>query len=265
MSRGAGYDRHITIFSPEGRLYQVEYAFKAIANEGFTSLGLRGADCAVVVSQRKVPDRLYDDASVTRLFAITPTIGAVATGLTADARALVARARQEAAEFAYQFGHPITVDLLSRRIANLNQLCTQQAAMRPFGVSLTLISMEVGEEEEAAGLLVPRVYKCDPAGFYIGYAGTASGPKAVEVVNALEKRIAYAPSGEAGAPARLGHFGASATETVLVALGTLAGVVGEDFKATDVEIGIVSRERPAFAVYTLGEIDAALTKLAESD
>ena len=87
------------VFSPEGRLYQIEYAFKAVKNCGITSVGVRGSDSVCVISQKKVPDRLLDPSSVTSMYRITNTIGCSMAGLVPDCRALVDRVRHEAAQF----------------------------------------------------------------------------------------------------------------------------------------------------------------------
>ncbi|KAJ6742675.1 PROTEASOME SUBUNIT ALPHA TYPE-6, partial [Salix viminalis] len=135
MSRGSGggYDRHITIFSPEGRLFQVEYAFKAVKAAAITSIGVRGKDSVCVVTQKKVPDKLLDQTSVTHLFPITKYLGLLATGMTADSRNLVQQARNEAAEFRFRYGYEMPVDALARWIADKSQVYTQHAYMRPLG------------------------------------------------------------------------------------------------------------------------------------
>lgn len=88
-SSSAGYDRHITIFSPEGRLYQVEYAFKAINSANLNAVAVAGPDVACVVAQKKVPDKLVDASSVVTIYPIAESIGAAVIGIPADGKSQV--------------------------------------------------------------------------------------------------------------------------------------------------------------------------------
>lgn len=275
MSRSS-YDRHLTIFSPEGRLYQVEYAFKAIQAGGITAVAVRGKDTAVIATHKKLPDKLMDASTVTHMFAITPDIGCVVTGRTPDARAQVQRARSEAAEFKYKYGYPITPDLLAKRLANINQVYTQKAAMRPLGISMIL----VGLDEELGW--APQVFKLDPAGHYVGYRATASGAKETEAISFLEKQFKRTPT--AAAPeaalkeaesigATLSHDGA-----LEMAVNALNTVLATELKPSEMEVGVVGGAAASghddaalcdaqrrFTMLTEPEVSAVLERLAERD
>ncbi|KAK3071486.1 Proteasome subunit YC7alpha/Y8 (protease yscE subunit 7) [Teratosphaeriaceae sp. CCFEE 6253] len=254
LDGSAGFDRHITIFSDQGRLYQVEYAFKAITAANITSVGVRGKQCAVVLSQKKVPDKLIDPSSVSHVFRLSSSVGCVMTGSIADARASVSRARGEAAEFRYKYGYEMPCDVLAKRLANISQVYTQRAYMRPLGVATTLISLD---SEQG-----PQLYKCDPAGYYVGYKATASGPKAQEALNYLEKKLKNKDNAE-------GDW----VEVVELGIATLSTVLSVDFKKGELEIGIVGGPKAdgsegtesGFRALTEEEIDERLQAMAEKD
>ena len=109
---GGNYDRHITIFSPEGSLYQVEYAIKAVSNCGILGIGLRGKDTVAFVAQRKVPDKLLDRSYVTSMYQITPKIGCLALGMVPDCKSVVMDLRNRAAKYKSKNGYDIPVRVL---------------------------------------------------------------------------------------------------------------------------------------------------------
>ena len=244
MSKSAGYDRHISIFSPEGKLYQVEYAIKASKSSGLTTVAIRGVDSVCVATQKKVADALTDPEYVTNIYEINQSIGVIVTGLPADGRSLVMRARQIAAEFQDKNGYECPIHWLAYKVANLNQLYTQHAYMRPYGVTCVFFAID---EEKG-----PQLYKVDPAGKYYGCRATSAGNKEEEATSALEKVLKRKEN-------------LSEAETIQNTIGTLQAVLGVDFKPKDVDVAVVTVSRPGVRRLTESEIDSHLNAIAEKE
>lgn len=243
----AGYDRHITIFSPEGRLFQVEYAFKATNQTNLNSMAIRGKECAVIINQKKVPDKLLDPSTVSYIFRISNHIGMVVNGGIPDARNAALRAKAEAAEFRYKYGYDMPVDVLAKRMANLAQIYTQRAYMRPLGVILTFISFD----EE----LGPSIYKCDPAGYYVGYKATATGPKQQEITTNLENFFKKT---------KTDYLNEDGWEKVVeFGITHLIDSLSTEFTKNDLEVGVAIKDK--FFVLTPNEIEKRLIAIAEQD
>lgn len=225
----------------------MEYAFKAINSASITSIGVTGKDSAVLISQKKIPDKLLDPATVSYLFQITPSIGMLATGSIADARSLALRARAESAEFRYKYGYEMPVQGLAKRMANISQIYTQRAYMRPLGVALTFCQVDFEDENRG-----PQIFKCDPAGYYTGVKAVSTGPKQQEATTYLEKKFK-----------KMDHVNGDWKETVEFAISSLSSVLGTDFRKNDIEIGVATQGE--FRILTADEIDERLVAIAEMD
>mmetsp|Transcript_16116 Transcript_16116/g.18066 ORF Transcript_16116/g.18066 Transcript_16116/m.18066 type:complete len:246 (+) Transcript_16116:243-980(+) len=241
MSRDSNYDHHISIFSPQGRLYQMEYCFKA-ANSGLTGVAIRGKDSVCVVTQKKVPDRLMEPSSVTHLFKLTQKIGCCVTGPMADSKSMVQRARHEAGKWAFDNGYNMPVSTLARRMADLAQVNTQAASSRP----LACIGLFVGVDDEKG----PQVFKVDCAGHYLPFFAAASGPKEQEAMNFLEKRVK-----------EMKEF--DKDQVIRTAITCLGHVLGSDFRGTEIEVGSIQGIDGKFEVLPEDEIEGHLNAIAD--
>jgi len=219
------------------------------------------------VHQYYTQDKLVDPASVTTLFKISDTIGCCATGMAPDARSQVQKARQECVDFTNDFAYSIPPGYLAGRMADQNQVYTQHAYMRPMGVGAGICACKpwfcvsyvsacgmsaltiAGIDEEHG----PQLYKCDPAGFYVGYKACASGTKEDEAMNFLEKEF------------KKEELDLNLENTIQLAIHALQAVLAVEFKPSDIEVGLVTLDDPTWRELGEAVIEAHLTAIAERD
>lgn len=163
---GNGYDQSVSMFSPDGRLFQVEYAIEAV-RRGTTAIALRNADSVIFAVEKRDSNPLQERLGSEKIFKIDGHIAAAIAGLTADARALIDQARIQAQVNILNYDEKISVVDVTREICDQAQQYTQIGGRRPYGVSLLIGGIDPKGE--------PKIFMTDPSGAYWGYFSCAIG------------------------------------------------------------------------------------------
>jgi len=161
------YDSRTTIFSPEGRLYQVEYAMEAIGHAG-AALGILATDGIILAAEKKLTSKLLEPAiSSEKMYNVDDHIACNVAGITSDANILINYARLTAQRYTYTYQEAIPVEHLVQQICDLKQGYTQYGGLRPFGVSFLFAGWD-----KHYGF---QLYQSDPSGNYSGWKASAIG------------------------------------------------------------------------------------------
>jgi proteasome alpha subunit len=182
------YDRGITIFSPDGRLYQVEYAREAV-QRGTASVGIRTEEGVVLAVDKRIRSVLMEETSVEKIHKADDHVGIASAGHVADARQLIDFARQQAQVNRLRYGEPIGIETLTKEVTDHIQQYTQVGGARPFGVALIIGGVEDGE---------PRLYETDPSGTPYEWKALAVGADRSEIEDHLEEQYDESMGLEAG-------------------------------------------------------------------
>ncbi|MEM3372864.1 MAG: archaeal proteasome endopeptidase complex subunit alpha [Candidatus Anstonellales archaeon] len=187
VSSPQAYDRAITVFSPEGRLYQVEYAKEAV-KRGATAVSIITKDGITIIAYKNANSRLLVPESLKKIFEVDKHVATVASGLVGDARRLIDYARLEAQRYTITYDEPASVEHIAKELSDIMQFFTQYGGGRPFGVSLLVCGIDE----------VPKLYEVEPSGALTGYKATAIGFGKKEAEEILEKEYSDAFNIEQG-------------------------------------------------------------------
>ncbi len=237
------YDRGVNTFSPEGRLFQVEYAIEAI-KLGSTAVGVATSSCVVLAVEKRLTSKLLEPDSVEKIMEVDSHVGAAMSGLVADARTLVDHARVEAQNHRFTYDEPMGVEALTQGVCDLalsfgegDDGSGKKRMSRPFGVALLLAGWD-----EVDGC---QLYFSDPSGTFVRYKAKAIG------------------AGSEGAQSNLGEsYSENLTleEAEDLALSTLKQVMEEKINTDNVELARVLPEK-GFKVASKEEVGAVLGRI----
>ncbi|MCI4317514.1 MAG: archaeal proteasome endopeptidase complex subunit alpha [Thermoplasmata archaeon] len=211
------YDRAITVFSPDGRLFQVEYAREAV-RRGATTAGVVFEDGVVLVADRRIPNpKLAEPASLEKIHQIDEHIGCATAGLVADARVLVDYARLASQINRVTYSEGISVELLVRRICDYKQQYTQFGGVRPFGTALLVGGYDDG------GV---HLFETEPSGSLTSFKATSTGGNKTPVMELFEQKYTA---------------NMDADKAVLLALEGLRASLDDGASLTQVEVCTLQR------------------------
>eukprot|EP01103_Thecamoeba_quadrilineata_P005278 TRINITY_DN150_c0_g2_i2.p1 TRINITY_DN150_c0_g2~~TRINITY_DN150_c0_g2_i2.p1 ORF type:complete len:252 (-),score=34.07 TRINITY_DN150_c0_g2_i2:201-929(-) len=235
------YDRGVNTFSPQGRLFQVEYAIEAI-KLGSTAIGIQTREGVILAVEKRITSPLMEPSSIEKIMEIDSHIGCAMSGLTADARTMIDHARVETQNHRFSFNEPMSVDSITQAVCDLalrfgEDRKKETVMSRPFGVALL-----IGGVDDNG----PSLYHTDPSGTFVQYEAKAIGAGSEGAQSTLQEKY---------------NTSMSLKEAELLALSTLKQVMEEKIKSTNVEIASISAETRRFHIYSPAELELIIASL----
>jgi proteasome alpha subunit len=228
-----GYDRTSIMFSPDGRLLQVEYARKTV-KQGTSVIGMVCKDGVLLIADKRVTDKLIVPESLEKVYEVDEHIGASATGILSDGRILIERSQVVAQQHKVTFDEPIDVLGIVKDICNLKQAYTQVGGARPFGVSILFAGVDKSGK--------PRLYLTDPTGIFSEFMATAIGEGDNEIKDILDKEYKESLNLEDG---------------MKLAVRALKKVLGKDFDINRIDGAYIKTSDRKFARLNKQELSKA--------
>mmetsp|Transcript_8974 Transcript_8974/g.25803 ORF Transcript_8974/g.25803 Transcript_8974/m.25803 type:complete len:240 (+) Transcript_8974:144-863(+) len=232
------YDRGVNTFSPEGRLFQVEYAIEAI-KLGSTAIGIWTTEGVVLCVEKRVTSVLLEPKSIEKVMEIDSHVGCAMSGLTADARTLIDHARVETQQHRFSYNEPMPVESCTQSLCDLalrfGEDGEEGGMSRPFGVALLI----AGNDPDQG----PVLYHTDPSGTFVKYHAKAIGSGSEGAQTALQESF---------------RKDLTLKEAEVMALSTLKQVMEEKVTATNVDIASVTS---SYHLYTEAEVEEVISRL----